>query len=282
MTLLAIPFPDIDPVAIALGPIAIKWYGLAYIAGLALGWAYIRSLLARPQLWPGSRAPFAVAAVDDLFVWVTLGVVIGGRLGHVLFYDPLHYMAHPLQAFAIWQGGMSFHGGFLGVVVAMLLFAWRRRLSTWTLFDVVAAATPIGLFFGRIANFINGELWGRPADVAWAMVFPGAGPEPRHPSQLYEACLEGVALFLVLLVATWVFRSLRRPGLTAGLFAVGYGVARIIGEQFRMPDAQIGFLPGGLTMGMALSIPMIVVGAWAIWRALSRPRIGDETPTTPQ
>ncbi|MGX1096088.1 prolipoprotein diacylglyceryl transferase [Amorphus sp. MBR-141] len=279
MPVFVIPYPAIDPVLIEFGPFALRWYALAYIAGILLGWWYIRRLVTADRLWGTLPRPTTVD-IDDFVLWATIGIVLGGRLGFVLFYNFPYYAAHPAEIFEIWQGGMSFHGGFLGVVAAMLLFAWRRGLAIWTLFDVVAAATPIGLFFGRIANFINGELWGRPSDVAWAMVFPNAGPEPRHPSQLYEACLEGIVLFLVLLVATWMFRSLRRPGLNAGLFAVGYGIARTVGEQFRMPDAQIGFLPGGLTMGMALSIPMILVGAWAIWRALSRPRLGDAPPTT--
>lgn len=274
MPVFAIPYPAIDPVLIEFGPFALRWYALAYIAGILLGWWYIRRLVSSDRLWGGLPRPTTID-IDDFVLWATIGIVLGGRLGFVLFYNLPYYAEHPLEILELWQGGMAFHGGFLGVVVAMLLFAWRRGLAVWTLFDVVAAATPIGLFFGRIANFINGELWGRPTDVAWAMVFPGAGPEPRHPSQLYEAFLEGIVLFLVLLVATWLFRALRRPGFTAGLFVAGYGITRIIGEQFRMPDAQIGFLPGGLTMGMALSIPMIVVGAWAIWRALSRPRIGD-------
>lgn len=279
MPVFAIPYPAIDPVLIEFGPFALRWYALAYIAGILLGWWYIRRLVTNDRLWGGLARP-TVADIDDFVLWATVGIVLGGRLGFVLFYNFPYYAAHPAEILALWQGGMAFHGGFLGVVVAMLLFAWRRGLATWTLFDVVAAATPIGLFFGRIANFINGELWGRPSDVGWAMAFPGAGPEPRHPSQLYEACLEGIALFLLLLVAIRAFRALRRPGLTAGLFATGYGVARIVGEQFRMPDAQIGFLPGGLTMGMALSIPMILVGAWAIRRALSRPAAGGEASGT--
>ncbi len=268
MGLLVLPFPVIDPVAIAVGPIAIRWYALAYIVGILLAWGYMKRLIKAEALWRGTSRP-APVAIDDFVVWATLGIVLGGRLGYVLFYNSAHYLQHPLDALRIWSGGMSFHGGFLGVVVAMVLFARSRGLRILTLFDLAGAAAPIGLFFGRIANFVNGELWGRPTDVPWAMVFPDAGPEPRHPSQLYEAALEGVVLFFVLRLATQRFRTLAHPGLTAGLFAAGYGIARTIVEFFRMPDAQIGFLSFGATMGMALSAPMILGGAaLAFWARL--------------
>lgn len=221
MSFLAISFPAMDPVAIALGPIAIKWYGLAYVAGLVLGWAYIRQLLARPELWPGTRPPFAPSALDDLFIWVTLGVVIGGRLGHVLFYEPAYYLAHPLQVLEIWKGGMSFHGGLAGTAVALLVFARRNGVSVLSVMDAVATAAPLGLLFGRLANFVNGEIVGSVTAMPWGMVFPHWGPEPRHPAMLYEAALEGGALFLILRYATHTCMTLRLPGLTTGLFLVG-------------------------------------------------------------
>ena len=201
-------------------------------------------------------------------MWITLGVILGGRFGYVLFYKPGILVTDPLQIFFVWQGGMSFHGGFLGVALAIILFCWSRRIDAFRVGDLVAAAVPIGLFFGRIANFINGELWGKPSTVPWAMVFPGAGPLPRHPSQLYEAALEGIVLFIVLRLATHVYGSLHRPGLTIGLFALGYGVARILVEFARQPDEHIGYLLGGfLTMGMVLSLPLVILGALFIWRA---------------
>ncbi len=270
MGLLVLPFPAIDPVAVAIGPIAIRWYALAYIVGILLAWGYMKRLIRADRLWGGTARPEPVA-IDDFVVWATLGIVLGGRIGYVLFYNAAYYLQNPADALRIWSGGMSFHGGFLGVVIAMLLFARSRRIRILTLFDLAGAAAPIGLFFGRIANFVNGELWGRPADVPWAVVFPDAGPEPRHPSQLYEAALEGVVLFLLLRLATHRFRTLAHPGLTAGLFAAGYGLARTSVEFFRMPDAQIGFLAFGGTMGMALSAPMILAGiGLAVWAA-SRP-----------
>lgn len=266
--LLALPFPVFDPVAVQLGPLAIRWYALAYIAGILLGWAFARWIVGRDSLW-GSRPRPTSQDFDDLVTWVTVGIVVGGRLGFVLIYNPGYYLQHPLEALMIWQGGMAFHGGLLGVVVAVLLFARSRGLSPVAILDVLAAVVPIGLFFGRIANFINGELWGRAADVPWAMVFPGAGPEPRHPSQLYQAALEGVLLFAIVAIAVRL-GALRRPGLTLGLFGIGYGLARIAGEMFRMPDAQLGFLWGPLTMGMLLSVPMVLLGAAAVVVALRR------------
>ncbi|MEM7693424.1 MAG: prolipoprotein diacylglyceryl transferase [Pseudomonadota bacterium] len=255
---LVLPFPVFDPVAVEVGPIAIRWYALAYIAGIVLGWLLARRLVARPALWHGREAP-ALKDVDDLVTWATLGVVIGGRLGSVLIYNFDYYLANPLEALMVWQGGMAFHGGLLGVVVATLLFCRVKRLPPLAFFDVMAVIVPIGLFFGRIANFVNAELWGRVSDVPWAMVFPGAGPEPRHPSQLYQAALEGLVLFAVMLIAVRL-GALKRPGLCLGLFASGYGLARIAGEVFREPDAQLGFLFGPVTMGMLLSVPMVLIG----------------------
>jgi phosphatidylglycerol---prolipoprotein diacylglyceryl transferase len=270
MTFLAIPFPQIDPVAFALGPVAIKWYGLAYIAGLVLGWLYIRSLLARSELWPGRRAPFAVTGLDDLFVWVTLGVVIGGRLGHVLFYDPFHYLAHPQQILAVWQGGMSFHGGLLGTGAAMFLFARRHGVPVLSVMDAVACAAPIGLLFGRLANFVNGEIVGAVTTMPWGMVFPNWGPEPRHPAMLYEAALEGVALFAILRYATHTRLTLRLPGLTTGLFLIGYGGFRIFCELFKIVDYRLFTPEVPITKGMAYSVPLLLLGALYIAMAQRR------------
>ena len=270
MISLTLAFPQIDPVAVQLGPIAVRWYGLAYLAGILLGWQYGRRLIADNSLWPNETGNDTRALTpgdfDDLLVWATIGIVAGGRIGFVLFYQPQVYLADPMAALRIWEGGMAFHGGFLGFVIATILFSRSRSVSALLLLDVAAASVPFGLFFGRIANFINGELWGRISDVPWAMVFPGAGPESRHPSQLYEATLEGVLLFILLRVLTHRLHSLQHPGLTGGAFVAGYGLARFFVEFFRQPDEHIGFIGGFLTMGMILSLPMILVGAGAmIW-----------------
>ena len=273
MPLFALPFPMIDPIAIQFGPLAIRWYALAYIAGILIGWWYLRKLVETPRLWGAVDRP-TVAELDDFVLWATLGIVLGGRIGYVLFYNFGHYAAHPLEVAMLWKGGMAFHGGLLGSIVVMLIFARKRAFSFLTLFDLFAAAAPIGLFFGRIANFINAELWGRTSDVAWAMVFPFAGPEPRHPSQLYEAALEGVVLLAV--IAHLVHRSemLKKPGAIAGVFAMGYGLARFVVEFFREPDAQVGYLLGGITMGQILSLPMVFAGLalflWALKAAERR------------
>lgn len=268
MPLFAIPFPMIDPVAIELGPLAIRWYALAYIAGFLGGWWLAKRICATDALWGPTRHP-APLDIDDLIVWVAFGVILGGRLGYVLFYDLAHYAAEPLDALKLWRGGMSFHGGFLGAAAGVALFARSKGLPVLPVFDLASAVTPIGLLFGRLANFINGELFGRPSDVPWAMVFPHGGPEPRHPSQLYQAALEGLALFILVQIVVRA-GGLKRPGLVGGVFVAGYGVARIIGETFREPDAQIGFLAGGLTMGMLLSIPMVLVGLAIAGLALRR------------
>ncbi len=271
MPLFAIPFPVIDPILVRFGPFAIRWYALAYIFGLVLGWQYLRWLVQRP----GWR--MTPEQLDDLLVYVTLGVVLGGRIGYILFYRPDFYFSHPLDMLAVWQGGMSFHGGMLGVVAASALFAHRQGLSVLEVGDTIACAAPIGLFLGRLANFINGELWGRPSDVPWAMVFPGAGPLPRHPSQLYEAGLEGVLLFLVMVGLALRPRAPGSEGRLAGAFLIGYGIARSIAELFRQPDVQLGFLLGGLTMGQLLSLPMIAAGlalvAWS-YRGARRSSLG--------
>lgn len=255
-----IAFPVFDPVAIAIGPIAIRWYALAYIGGIVLGWIYARRIVRNEKLW-GGKPPLTALDYDDFILWVTLGIILGGRAGYVLFYNLDYFIQHPAEIFELWKGGMSFHGGFMGCVAAVLLFGWKRNISPLSLGDVTCAVGPIGLLLGRIANFINSELWGRTADasVPWAMVFPNGGPLPRHPSQLYEAALEGVVLFIILALMVRG-GALKRPGFIIGAFASLYGVARIISEFFREPDPQLGFLWGGLTMGMILSVPMIVVG----------------------
>jgi phosphatidylglycerol---prolipoprotein diacylglyceryl transferase len=260
MPLFAIPFPAIDPVAISFGPLAIRWYALAYIVGLLVGWRYCLALAGRP--------PYLAARqdVDDFLVWATLGVVLGGRIGYVLFYNPRYYVFHPIEALYVWHGGMSFHGGALGVTIALILFTHRRGIPLFAFSDIITEAIPIGLFFGRIANFINGELYGRPSNVPWAMIFPNGGPVPRHPSELYEAFCEGILLF-VLLFAAERLGMRRRPGIVTGLFLVGYAVARMAGEFFREPDAQIGFLVFGTTMGQLLSIPVLIAGVLIIFWA---------------
>lgn len=261
-------YPTIDPVFLSLGPIQLRWYGLAYVAGILCGWLYGRTLVSNPALWPNGVSPITKLQIDDFILYITAGIILGGRIGSILFYDFDRYMVDPFAMLRIWEGGMSFHGGLIGVVIAMALFAWKHRVPLWCLIDVVAASVPFGLFFGRIANFINGELWGAPSSVAWAMVFPTGGPEPRHPSQLYEALLEGIVLFLVLRLLTHRYKMLRRPRFVGSVFLGLYALARIAVEFVRMPDAQIGYLLGGwLTMGMVLSLPMIAVALWGILTA---------------
>jgi phosphatidylglycerol---prolipoprotein diacylglyceryl transferase len=269
----AIAFPAIDPVLIQIGPIAIRWYALAYIAGLFAGLAYIRRQVAMPP------ALMTRTHVDDLFLWVLGGVILGGRFGYVFFYKPGSYLSDPLSIFKTWEGGMSFHGGLVGVIIAILLFARTAKVNKWYVGDRVACAVPIGLGLGRLANFINGELWGRVApDVPWAMVFPGAGDLPRHPSQLYQAALEGVVLFVILSLLSRNAEIRRRPGILMGVFLIGYGAFRIFGELFREPDSFLGFLPGGTTMGQWLSVPMILFGLFSIWRARRVGPVADKSP----
>jgi len=263
-----LPFPAFDPVIVSFGPFAIRWYALAYIGGILLGWVYARALIRAGDLW-GGKPPLTLDDIDDFILWVTLGIIIGGRSGYVLFYNPAHYAANPLEIFELWNGGMSFHGGFLGCVAAVMLFGWKRNIRILSLGDLTCAVAPIGLFLGRLANFINAELWGRAADVPWAMVFPGAGPLPRHPSQLYEAALEGLVLFVVLCLLIRA-GALKRPGLILGAFAFFYSLARSFSELFREPDAQLGFLWGGMTMGMLLSIPLALAGIILIVQAMKR------------
>ncbi len=250
----AIPFPAIDPNLIEIGPLVIRWYSLAYIFGLILGWRMMRRLSRRVEKF------VTLDDTDDFLLWATFGVILGGRLGYVLFYRLDYYLSDPMGILAVWQGGMSFHGGFAGVVVATILFTRKRKIPLLMFADILALVSPIGIFFGRMANFINGELFGRVSDVPWAMVFPRGGPSPRHPSQLYEAALEGVVLFIVLMVLSRMRFTRDHPGVLTGLFILGYAAARGAVELFREPDAHLGFLAAGATMGQWLSFPMIILG----------------------
>jgi phosphatidylglycerol:prolipoprotein diacylglycerol transferase len=292
---MALPFPDIPREIVSLpafkiggltlGPFAVRWYALAYIAGILLGWRYAVRLVRDPRLWGPVAPPARDAQIDDLILWITVGVILGGRVGYVLFYMlPLaagrETLLHdPLEIVRLWHGGMSFHGGAIGVAIALVGFARAQRLPLLSLADVAAACVPVGLFFGRLANFINGELWGRVTTLPWGMVFCGrhietyadgsciAGPLPRHPSQLYEAALEGAVLFLILRVATHRAHCLTRPGQVTGLFLLFYGLFRIALENVRMPDEGLRDLPFGLTVGILLSVPMVLAGAFLVWRA---------------
>jgi phosphatidylglycerol:prolipoprotein diacylglycerol transferase len=261
--------------------LAVRWYGLAYFAGILIGWWYARQLVSNESLWGGRAASLTRGDVDDFLVWLVIGIVVGGRIGYAIFYQPGHFLDDPFSILKLWEGGMAFHGGLAGVIVAMIVFALLKKIPMLSLFDVCAASVTFGLFFGRLANFINGELWGRVTDVPWGVVFCNeailathgacpAGTLPRHPSQLYEAALEGVALFVALRILTHSFGSLRYPGLTGGTFIAGYGIARILVELVREPDAQLGYLAGPLTMGMLLSLPMVVIGITAIAFAFRR------------
>jgi phosphatidylglycerol:prolipoprotein diacylglycerol transferase len=284
-----IPFPNIDPVLLTIGPLAIHWYGIGYIVGILFAWWYARRLASNPTLWPGGTLPMKPDDIDDFVVWAAIGVVLGGRTGYILFYDLPRYLANPLDVFAVWQGGMSFHGGLLGVLLAMILFSRSRGIRTWTLFDIVCAGVPVGLGLVRLANFINSELWGKLTSVPWAIEFPNGGPFPRHPTQIYEALLEGLVLFSVLRFLTHSRLRLATPGFVAGAFVCGYGLARIFVEFFREPDKQLGYLLGTdwLTMGMVLSTPMVLIGLWAMATAKRAPapvasRLADDRPTNDQ
>ena len=259
--MLTLTYPTIDPILVEIGPFAIRWYALSYIAGIVLAWRYM--------IWLAKKSPSGItkADIDDFVVWATLGIVLGGRLGYVLFYKASYYASNPLEAIYVWQGGMSFHGGLLGVFFALWLFCRRRGYSWIAVGDIVACTAPVGLFLGRIANFINGELYGRVTELPLGMVFPGAGPLPRHPSQLYEALLEGLVLFLILL---WFARrkdNFERTGFVGGGFLAGYGIGRPVAEFFREPDAHIGFLTVGTTIGQWLSLPLLIAGIWLIVRS---------------
>ncbi|CAA9512065.1 MAG: Prolipoprotein diacylglyceryl transferase [uncultured Sphingomonadaceae bacterium] len=253
----------LDPIALDLGVLQIRWYSLAYIAGILLGWWYLLKLLARPG------APMARRHADDLVFYATVGILLGGRLGYVFFYQP-GLLANPLDVLKLWEGGMSLHGGVLGVLVGIWYLCWRNSLSFLRVCDYVACVAPFGLFFGRIANFINGELWGRPTDVPWAMVFPTGGEVARHPSQLYEAGLEGIALFALLAFLFWRTDARYRPGMLWGAGLLGYGLSRFVVEFFRQPDQGLENLPWGLTMGQTLTVPMLLLGLYLVATAKGR------------
>jgi phosphatidylglycerol---prolipoprotein diacylglyceryl transferase len=263
---MALIYPNLNPVALKLGPLSIRWYGLAYITGLILGWRYT-VWLARQKRFNGPGSRPTANDLDDFLFWAMAGVLIGGRLGIVLFYQPSFYFSHPLEILKVWEGGMSFHGGMLGVTTALILFARQRKMHLFDVSDLVATATPIGLFFGRLANFVNGELWGRVTDVPWGVIFPNAGIVPRHPSELYEAGTEGIILFLILFYMVRFTNAREKPGLVTGVFLIGYACARIFCEFYREPDNFLCFLWFGATMGQLLSIPVFLLGAWIVWRA---------------
>ncbi len=266
MAFAVIPYPVINAVAFHVGPFPIRWYALSYIGGLGLGWLYAWVLIRNDRLWGHMPRP-QPQSIADLVLYLALGVVIGGRLGQVIFYQPEYFFAHPLEIFEPWLGGMSFHGGLIGAALAIWYFGRKSRVPLLTIADIVAATAPIGIFLVRIANFINEEQWGRPSDVPWAMVFPDVDSQPRHPSQLYEAGLEGLLLFLVV----WLFvrsGAFKRPGIVTGVFCVGYAVTRIISEFFREPDPQLERLSYGLTMGMVLSIPLLLAGVALLFYVL--------------
>ena len=272
MEVMAISFPNIDPVAFTLGPLTVKWYGLAYLAGLVLGWLYMRRLLQTPAIWRGG-APMTPTQADDFLLWATLGTVVGGRLGFILLYEPTMFIRDPLQIFVVWRGGMAFHGGFLGVFLAIMLFARVNRVPFLSLGDLCAATVPFGLFFGRVANFINGEIYGILSGVPWAVDFPAAVlnrgdiPGPRHPTQVYEAFLEGIVIFALLRYFTHSRLSLMRPGLTSGLFLAAYGMARIGVEYFKQWDHQQFFTTAYFSEGMVYLLPMLAAGAWLMANA---------------
>ncbi|MBA3676624.1 MAG: prolipoprotein diacylglyceryl transferase [Sphingosinicella sp.] len=254
----------LDPIALDLGFFQLRWYSLAYLAGIAVGWWYLLKLLARPG------APLARRHADDLVFYATLGVLIGGRLGYVLFYRPEFYLENPGSIIRLWDGGMSFHGGVIGVSIGILYMSWKQGLQWLRVHDYVACCVPFGLFFGRIANFVNGELWGRPTDAPWGMIFPGAGELPRHPSQLYEAGLEGLLLGLLLWLMFWKTDARYQPGKLVGTFILGYGISRFLVELVRQPDRGLENLSWGLSMGQTLTVPMILGGLYLIATAKGR------------
>jgi phosphatidylglycerol:prolipoprotein diacylglycerol transferase len=266
-----VQFPNIGSVIVQIGPFALRWYALSYMATILLGWRYVVGLVKNARLWAHRPPPASAVQIDDLILWLTLGVIVGGRLGHVFFYTPSLIWTDPIEILKTWHGGMSFHGGAIGVLVAGFAFARAKKIDALRLGDLIVAAEPIGGFLVRVANFINGELWGRPTKVPWGMVFPDAGPLPRHPSQLYEAALEGIVMFLVLRWATHGKHWLNRRGVVMGMFLAGYGLIRISLENVRQPDSYMPHFPLGLTMGMILSAPMVLIGLFLIWRGLREP-----------
>ncbi|MBI4922061.1 MAG: prolipoprotein diacylglyceryl transferase [Devosia nanyangense] len=269
------PFPNIDPIVLQLGPFAVRWYALGYLAGVFLGAWYSTTLLKRLALWADNRPPFPAAAIWDFAFWAVIGIVVGGRTGYVLFYNLPYYASHPAEIIALWDGGMAFHGGLVGILIAMALFTRARGGRILSSFDLLGAIGTIGIFLVRITNFINGELYGAPTDLPWGVVFP-TDPEglPRHPTQLYEAALEGLLLFLLVMLGTRHLGWLKRPGLTAGIFGIGYALSRILVEFVRLPDIQLGYLlgTGWLTMGMVLSLPILAAGIALVVYAMARPR----------
>ena len=302
--MIAEPFvlPNIDPVihigslALQIGPLAVRWYALSYLLGILLGYIYAKKLLSRVDLWQPAP-PLSLEALEDMLLWLGIGIIVGGRVFYMIVYATDELIRHPLSLFTPWNGGMSFHGGFLGVVIAATLFLRQKGFNHQQVLntgDLLSTVAPIGLFLGRLANFTNGELWGRVTEVPWGVVFCNdvirkayrgdcpAGPLPRHPSQLYEAALEGVMLFIVASVLVWVWRQYKRPGLIWGVFMAGYGLSRITLENVRVPDAQMPNFPLGLTMGMILSIPMVLAGFWLIWQALKNPPLETVTSSEPE
>lgn len=264
-------FPDFDPVALHLGPLLIRWYALAYLAGFMLAWRYAIYLA---RLSPGTRPD--KNDIDDLLPWTIGGVILGGRVGYILFYNSAFYIEKPLEILKVWHGGMSFHGAVLGVITALLIFSYRRGISPRRVADSICAGVPIGLFFGRLANFVNGELYGRVTDVPWAVKFPGGDYLPRHPSQIYEAILEGLVLFAILFLLAQRKEIRDRPGIITGVFLIGYGMFRMFVENFREPDAQLGFIVAHISMGQILCVPMIILGACVIGYALKKPPMNTD------
>ncbi|MBS0232889.1 MAG: prolipoprotein diacylglyceryl transferase [Proteobacteria bacterium] len=275
MTPLALlTYPNIDPVAIHLGPVSVKWYGLSYMAGLLLGWWYIRRLISTPRLWAGDKAPLTLERVDDLLLFMTGAVIIGGRLGQILLYDPDFYFSHPAEMVKVWKGGMSFHGAVIASGILLIVFARVYKVSARSVMDICCAASPFGLFFGRIANFINSEHWGRVTDAWVGMVFPNGGDNPRHPSQLYEATLEGIVMFIIIRIATHHFDTLKRPGVTTGIWAIWYAIARSISEFFREPETDHILNIGPFTAGQVYCVPMLLIGIYLIWSAYRKSEPG--------
>ena len=269
----ALTHPNIDPVLISLGPLQIHWYGIAYAVGILFGWWYATKLATTDRIWGSDGSPITKLDIDDFLVWAVIGIIAGGRIGYILFYDLPSFLENPLVIFMITEGGMSFHGGLAGVTLAMILFSKRRRFSPFSLFDVIAASCGIGIFLGRVANFINSELYGAVTDLPWAVIFPGTDGQPRHPSQLYEGVLEGLVLFAIMGAMIWYAGRLRFPGFIAGVFTAGYAISRIAVEFVRLPDPQLGYLLGTnwVTMGMLLSLPVLAIGIWSITRSLKNP-----------